>query len=157
MGLVKLRQFGLRWREMAKAVIKTTETDASVDDFLNSLSDEKQRADAFKVLEMYKRVTGLEPKMWGPAIVGFGNRTVTSASGRTVDWLLTGFSPRKANLTLYVNDSSGGSNDLMEKLGKHTTGKGCLYIKRLSDVDEAVVEQLIQRAFDRVTKTGAIT
>jgi Domain of unknown function (DU1801) len=153
---VRSAQTDLILREMAKSMIKTAETGASVHDFLNALADPQQRADALRILEMFQRVTGIAPKMWGPAIVGFGNRVATSASGRSVDWLLTGFSPRKANLTLYINDSSGGSDDLMAKLGKHTTGKGCIYIKRLSDVHESVVERLIERAFERV-KRGLIT
>ena len=140
------------------AEIKTKPTAASVEDFLNAVGDEQKRKDSFSLLEMMKEATGEEPKMWGSSLIGFGEKRYESpATGREVDWLLIGFSPRKANLTLYINDSSSGSNDLMEKLGKHTTGKGCLYIKRLSDVDETVVEQLIRRAFDRVTKTDAIT
>ena len=132
---------------MAKAEIKTKETDASVDGFLNGVEDEHQRADSYKVIEMMRRTTGDDPKMWGAAIVGFGNRVYTSpATGREVDWMKIGFSPRKGNLTLYVLNNSEKQESLLEKLGKHKRGKGCLYIKRLSDVDEKVLEKLIGTA-----------
>jgi hypothetical protein len=132
---------------MAKAEIKTKETDASVDEFLNGVADEQQREDSYKVLEMMRRATGDEPKMWGAAIIGFGNRVYTSpATGREVDWMKIGFSPRKGNLTLYVLNNSEKQEPLLEKLGKHKRGKGCLYVKRLSDVDEKVLEKLIATA-----------
>ena len=95
--------------------------------------------------------------MWGAAIIGFGVRHLKYESGREMDWMVTGFSPRKGNLTLYVNDSSGGSADLMAQLGKHKTGKGCLYIKKLSDVDEAVLEKVILGSIERTTKTDSYT
>src|SRR5688500_13239090 len=107
---------------MAKAEIKTKQTEASVERFLNSVDDEQQRADAFRVMEMMQRITGEEPKMWGPSIVGFGFRTVKSpATGREVDWLKIGFSPRKASLSLYVLNNSPEQAGLLEKLGKHKT------------------------------------
>ena len=138
---------------MPKAEIKTKETDASVDKFLNSVADEQQRADAYKVLQMMQRLTGDEPKMWGAAIVGFGNRVYTSpATGREVDWMKIGFSPRKAALTLYVLNGSDAQTALLEKLGKHKTGKGCLYIKRLSDVDENVLQDLLAAACKKITR-----
>lgn len=142
---------------MAKAELKTQLTNASVEDYLNTIQDDQQRADSFRVLEMFKRVTGDEPKMWGSGIIGFGHRVLKYDSGRELDWMLTGFSPRKAALTLYVNDSSGGTADIMARLGKHKTGKGCLYIKRLADIDESVLEQVVASAIDRVTKTGSCT
>lgn len=130
---------------MAKAEIKTKETDASVDEFLDGLGDEQQRADAFKILEMMKKITGEEPKMWGTSIIGFGNIVAKSpATGREVDWLRVGFSPRKGSLSLYVLNRSEKQADLLEKLGKHKAGKGCLYIKRLSDVDEKILERVIK-------------
>ena len=131
---------------MAKAEIKTKETDASVDHFLDGLADE-QREDARKIIGMMTRVTGDEPKMWGAAIIGFGNRVYTSpATGREVDWMKIGFSPRKANLSLYVLNGAPKQAELLEKLGKHKTGKGCLYIKKLADVDEKVLEKVIAAA-----------
>ncbi len=132
---------------MAKAEIKTKETDASVDDFLNGLADEQQREDAEKIIAMMKSLTGDEPKLWGVSIVGFGNLVYKSpATGREVDWMKIGFAPRKGNLSLYVLTGSAAQAKLLEKLGKHKTGKGCLYIKRLSDVDERVLEKVIAAA-----------
>lgn len=129
---------------MAKAELKTQLTDASVEDFLNSLENPVRRADGFRVLEMFKRVTGEEPKMWGPAIVGFGDSVLKYDSGREMDWMEAAFSPRKANLTLYVICDSPKQPALLTKLGKHTTSVACLYIKRLSDVDEKVLEDVIK-------------
>ena len=133
---------------MAKAEIKTKVNDASVAKFIDGVGDAQQREDAFKVLEMMQRITGEEPKMWGASIVGFGEMTWRSpATGREVDWLKIGFSPRKANLSLYVLHNSPKQAALLEKLGKYKTGKGCLYIKRLADVDEKVLEKLIADTF----------
>ncbi len=135
---------------MAKAEIKTKETEASVEEFLNGVTDEQQRTDAFAVREMMGRITGEKPKMWGASIVGFGNMVYTSpATGREVDWLKVGFSPRKENLSLYVLNGSQQQEKLLEKLGKHKTGKSCLYIKRLSDVDEKVLEKLVKASLKR--------
>lgn len=129
---------------MPKFEPKTRVTDASVEDFLNSVENETRRADAFRVLEMFKRAAGEEPKMWGDAIVGFGSRPIKYADGSTLDWPMVAFSPRKQNLTLYVINSSPKQSELLAKLGKHTTSKACLYIKRLSDIDERVLERLIK-------------
>ena len=136
---------------MAKAEIKTKQTDASVAKFLKGLDDEQQRADSEKVLDMMQRITGEEPKMWGSSIIGFGMTTYKSpATGREVDWVRIGFSPRKGNLSLYVLHHSGGHEELLGKLGKHKTGKGCLYIKRLSDVDEKVLEKIVKTACKQI-------
>jgi hypothetical protein len=129
---------------MPKHEPKTRENDASVEDFLNSVENETRRTDAFRVLEMFKRATGLEPKMWGDAIVGFGKYPVKYADGSTLDWLMTGFSPRKQNMTLYVISRSPKQPELLAKLGTHTTSKACLYIKRLSDIDEKALERVIK-------------
>ena len=138
---------------MAKAEIKTKPTRASVDKFLKGVANEQRRADAQKVLEMMKRITGEGPRMWGTSIVGFGERTYRSpATGREVDWLKIGFSPRKANLTLYVLTESIKKSGLLEKLGPHKTGVGCLYLKRLSDVDENVLAKLIQSSYKEMNK-----
>ncbi len=135
---------------MAKVEIKTKETDASVEEFLNGVADEQQRTDAIKVLTMMKALTGDDPKMWGDSIVGFGNIVYRSpATGREVDWLKIGFSPRKGNLSLYVLNGSPKQEGLLEKLGKYKAGKGCLYIKRLSDVEEKVLEKLIKEALKK--------
>jgi len=138
---------------MAKAEIKTKVNDASVEKFLSAVPDEEQRADSRRVLEIMKRVTGEEPKMWGGSIVGFGEMTYTSpATGREVDWLEVGFSPRKANLSLYVLNGAPKQEALLNKLGKHKTGKGCLYIKRLSDVDESVLEALVAGSLKHIKR-----
>jgi len=125
------------------AELKTKQTKASVEKFLNSVKDEKKREDSFKILELMKKITKEEPKMWGPSIIGFGNYHYKYASGREGDWFLTGFSPRKQNLTLYIMSYLEKHKDLLKKLGKHKTGKGCLYINKLDDVDMNVLKELI--------------
>lgn len=137
---------------MSKYEPKTRETDASVEEFLGSIDNETRRADAFRVLEMYKRATGLAPKMWGPAIVGFGSRPIKYADGSEMDWPAAAFSPRKQNMTLYVMSSSPEQPKLLAKLGPHSTSKACLYIKRLSDVDEKVLERLIRDSYTHTRK-----
>lgn len=129
---------------MAKKVeIKTSENDASVEDFLNAVEDEQRRADSLRALEIFKKITGEPPKMWGTAIVGFGNRKVYRSDGGELDWLTTGFSPRKASLTLYVLNGAPKQAELLAKLGKHKASGGCLHIKKMSDVDETVLAELI--------------
>lgn len=137
---------------MAKYEPKTRVTDASVEDFLNSVENPGRRADAFRVLEMFNRLTGETPKMWGPAIVGYGSHPITYADGRKLDWMMTGFSPRKQNMTLYVVCGSPKQPELLAKLGKHTTSVSCLYIKRLSDVDTKVLEKIIKDAFQHAKR-----
>src|SRR6202162_3807200 len=108
---------------------KTTPNDQNVEHFLNAVTDERKRKDSFAILELMKQVTGMEPKMWGSSIVGFGTYHYKYESGREGDMILAGFSPRKQNLTLYNMSGFERLDDLLKKLGKHTTGKGCLYIK----------------------------
>ncbi len=129
---------------MAKAELKTKATDGSVEEFLIGIENEDRREDAFRVLEMFKRVTGEAPTMWGPAIIGFGHRVLKYESGRELDWMVTGFSPRKANLSLYVLCGSPHEEKLLNKLGTYKNGVSCLYIKRLSDIDEEVLGKLIE-------------
>lgn len=125
---------------------KTKVTDASVEDFINSVENERRRQDGFELLKMYKRVTGLEPKMWGPSIVGFGVYHYKSErSSQEGDWPLAGFSPRKQNLSLYVYPNN--FPELLKDLGKHTTSVSCLYINKLDDVDRKVLEKLIAASF----------
>jgi hypothetical protein len=138
--------------DMAKAELKTKETDASVGDFLNGIADEQKRADSFAVLNLMKRLSGEEPKVWGTGLIGFGNTVVKYASGRELDWMLIGFSPRKANLTLYLMDGIARHPDLLEKLGKHKTGGGCLYIKKLSDIDLSILEKLVSASLKNMKK-----
>ncbi len=139
---------------MAKYELKTRKTDASVEEFLNSIENDERRSDGFRVLEMYKRVTGEEPKMWGPAIIGFGDSVYRYPDGREMAWMAAAFSPRKQNLTLYVICGSPKQPTLLEKLGKHSTSVSCLYIKRLSDIDEKVLEAVVKDAFQYTKKTG---
>lgn len=131
---------------MAKNEIKTRPTTASVVEFLNSVADDRRRADALKLLETFRRATGEEAVMWGPAIVGFGSQMLRYADGSELEWPVAAFSPRKATLTLYVRCDSPNQAKLLKKLGKHTTSMACLYIKTLADVDEEVLEELITDA-----------
>ncbi|WKZ34191.1 MAG: DUF1801 domain-containing protein [Anaerolineales bacterium] len=129
---------------MAELITKKNE--ASVVDFLNAINDVETRKDCFAILEIMKQATKAEPKMWGTSIVGFGEYHYKYASGRENDWFLAGFSPRKQNLTLYIMSGFERYNDLLKKLGKHSTGVSCLYIKRLADVDRQVLEELVSES-----------
>lgn len=128
------------------AELKTKATRASVPAFLNAIPDRQQRADAKAVAAMMAAVTKTRPKMWGTSIVGYGSQQYRYASGREGDWFQMGFSPRKDALTLYVSGGLGPHADLLARLGEHRTGRACLYIKRLSDVDPAVLKRLLARA-----------
>jgi hypothetical protein len=135
---------------MAKANNKTQITESSAEDFLNAVAVEPQRADSLKIDAIMQRVTGEKPKMWGPSIIGYGLRHLKYDSGREMDWMVIGFSPRKSNITLYVGlGSDNRYDDYLARLGKHKTGKGCLYINKLSNIDEAVLEELISASFSR--------
>src|SRR5262245_39777219 len=128
------------------AELKTKKTEASVEDFLNKIKDEQTRQDCFEIARIMKQATRSEPKMWGSSIVGFGSRHLKYASGRELDWMLTGFSPRKANITLYILSGFENQDAMLKKLGKYSTGKGCLYIKKLKDVDTKVLKELISES-----------
>ena len=128
------------------AELKTKVNDQPVTAFLDGVADERRRQDCFTILEMMRKATHAEPKMWGDSIVGFGSYHYTYASGREGDWLLTGFSPRKQYLTLYMMSGFSDFEDLLSRLGKHKTGKGCLYIKKLADVDLSVLQELIDQS-----------
>jgi hypothetical protein len=128
---------------------KTQQTNDSVEAFLNTIPDETKRRDSFKLTELMREVTHEEPKMWGSSIVGFGRRHYHYESGREGDTVVVGFSPRKAALTLYLTGGLEQRSDQLARLGKHTTGKGCLYIKKLEDVDLDVLKELIGLAAER--------
>lgn len=131
------------------AVIKTKQTSASVEDYINSVEGEQKRKDSYVILKMMKKATGEEPKMWGGSIIGFGNvRYKSPATGREVDWFRIGFSPRKANLTVYLI-SINEHAEALKKLGKHKTGGGCLYINKLEDVDVKVLKGMIDTTLKR--------
>jgi hypothetical protein len=130
---------------MPKYELKTKATKSSVEKFLDSIESEQKRADSYAILDMMQKATKEEPKMWGPSIVGFGTYHYKYDSGHEGDMCMIGFSPRKAALTLYVMLGSGVTEDLLEKLGKHKASKGCLYIKKLEDVDTKVLNEIIKR------------
>ncbi len=132
---------------------KTRPTDASVDDYLDEIEDETRRQDCRTLVRIMKKVTGAKPRMWGPSIVGFGTYHYKYASGREGDWPLTGFSSRKRELTLYIMAGYTRDEELMAKLGKHKTGKSCLYVKRLADVDLKVLERLVTASVEHLKKT----
>lgn len=139
------------------AELKTKKTTASVEDFLNSVADEKKKADGLTLLKIFKKVTKEEPKMWGTSIVGFGEYHYKSErSSQEGDWPLVGFSPRKQNLTLYVIAGFDKLSGLLSKLGKHKTSVGCLYINKLSDVDLDVLEEVIEKAFHHMKELHAV-
>ena len=123
---------------------KTKPTNQSVKEFLNQIPEPERRADCFEVVKIMQDITGEKPTMWGPSIVGFGSYRYKYASGREGDWPMTGFSPRKKDLTLYIMMGFEKHADLMEKLGKHSHSKSCLYIKRLSDVHIPTLKKLIK-------------
>ena len=129
------------------AEIKTKPTTVSVEDFINSIPDEQKRKDSFVLVEMMKKATGEKPVLWGPSIIGFGNKRYKSpTSGREVDWLLIGFSPRKASISVYLCNSISAHAATLERLGKHKTGVGCLYINKLEDIDLKVLKGMIDAA-----------
>ncbi|HMV47243.1 MAG TPA: DUF1801 domain-containing protein [Blastocatellia bacterium] len=132
---------------------KTKLTEASVEDFLNAIKDEQTRQDCFAIVELMRKITKAEPKMWGTSIVGFGTYRYVYASGKEGDWPLTGFSPRKQNLTLYVMAGFDEYDELMEKLGKFSCGKSCIYIKRLSDLHLPTLKKLITASVKHLLKT----
>jgi hypothetical protein len=127
--------------------VKTKPTEIPADSFIATIEDDKVRADCYTIINLMENITGEKPKMWGPAIVGFGKYTYKYESGRSGEICITGFSPRKANITLYVLAGFPGQEELLQKLGKHKSGKGCLYIKKLDDVKVDVLESLIKESF----------
>jgi len=132
------------------AEIKTKPTSANVEDFINTIADEQKRKDSFVLLEMMKKATGEEPILWSSSVIGFGNKRYKStATGREVDWLLIGFSPRKANLSLYLSVGIQEHAAALKKLGKHKTGVGCLYINKLEEIDLKVLKGIIDTSLNR--------
>lgn len=134
------------------AELKTKMHDGDVEKFLSDVENEKRREDSFAVLALMKKITKEEPKMWGPSIVGFGTYHYTYASGREGDWMLTGFSPRKTALTVYIMAGFDRYEELMAKLGKYKTGSSCLYINKLEDVDIKVLSELIKQSVAHMKK-----
>ena len=128
---------------------KTQKTTLSVEDFINSVDHEGKRKDAFEILEMMKKVTGEEPRMWGAAIIGFGDLRYKYASGREGDWFKVGFSPRKAKISLYVSGCDVAMHEeMLGRFGKHKAGKGCLYVNKLADINKEVLEEMTKKCYD---------
>ena len=134
--------------------LKTKVNDASVVEFLHKVPDERKREDSFAVLKLMEEITGHEAKMWGPSIVGFGQYHYKYASGREGDMPLTGFSPRKQALTLYITSGFDQYEELLASLGKHSTGKSCLYVKRLADLNLPVLKELVQQSVKHMIETN---
>jgi hypothetical protein len=129
---------------MAKAELKTKKNKGSVDAFLASITNEQKQKDCSKIIQMMEKATKAKAKMWGAAIIGFGDQHLVYDSGRELDWFMMGFSPRKQNITLYIPGTVQKQQALLEKLGKHKTGKGCFYINNIADVDSKVLEAIIK-------------
>ncbi|MFL7870001.1 MAG: DUF1801 domain-containing protein [Anaerolineales bacterium] len=136
------------------AELKTKRNKGDVEAFLNNVADEGKRQDSFTLLELMTKVTDKEPEMWGDSIIGFGSYHYKYASGREGDWFLTGFSPRKQNLTLYIMAGFDEYEQLLGKLGKHSTGKSCLYIKKIEDVDLDVLKELVKRSVEHMERAN---
>jgi len=137
------------------AELKTKKNDQSVEAFLNRVEDEQKRNDSFTIMNLMKEVTGAEPTMWGTSIIGFGSYHYKYASGQEGDWMVTGFSPRKQNLTLYIMSGFGQYDELLSKLGKHSTGKSCLYIKKLENVNLDVLRELVRHSVEHIASTNS--
>jgi len=138
------------------AELKTKPNDQSVEAFLNGITDDRKRQDCRAILALMKQVTGAEPKLWGDSIVGFGSYHYRYASGREGDWFLTGFSPRKQKVTLYIMAGFDRYDQLLAKLGQFKTGKACLYIKKLEDIDLETLRELIRLSVDHVARSNAM-
>ncbi|NLG98135.1 MAG: DUF1801 domain-containing protein [Chloroflexi bacterium] len=137
------------------AELKTKPTEQDPKEFLMTIADEKKRQDSFKILEFLQQVTGFEPRMWGSSIIGYGSYHYKYADGQEGDWPLTGFSPRKQNLTIYITSGFDQYEELLKRLGKHSTGKSCLYIKKLEDIDLDVLAELVKQSVDHMIQTNA--
>jgi len=131
---------------------KTQPTGSKVEDFLNTVTDEKRRKDGFVILELLRNITGEEPVMWGTSIIGFGTYHYKYKSGREGDWMAVGFSPRKQALTLYIMTGFRKVDAIMEKLGTYKTGKSCLYVKKLEDIDLSVLAELVRQSLKHLGK-----
>ena len=126
---------------------KTQPTDTSVEEVIDRAGDQRRRDDARDVLDLMREVTGVEPVVWGSSMIGFGRQPYTTADGTEHEWFAVGLAPRKAALTLYGLTAYGSNEDLLERLGPHTTGKGCVYVKRVADLDRTVLTEMVDRAW----------
>lgn len=130
--------------------LKTRPNNASVEDFLATIENEEKRKDSQRIVEIMQEETGCPPQMWGSSIIGFGTYHYKYESGREGDWMLSGFSPRKQSLTFYIMAGLSSAEDILADLGKHKRGKSCLYVKKLADIDEAILRKLIQFSLKRI-------
>lgn len=133
------------------AELKTKENDASVSEFLKTIEPENKQEDAFKFLEFYEKATGLKAKMWGGSIIGFGNHRYKYASGKENDWFICGFSPRKQNFAIYIMCEANQKTELLKDVGKHKSGKSCIYFKKFEDVDQDGLTLLLKEALNNPT------
>jgi hypothetical protein len=129
--------------EMAKATLKTTATQVTLQSVLASVADPQRRADTERVCSLMGRVSGADPVVWGPNMIGFGSQTLRYESGRELDWFVIGCSPRKAALSVYILEDAAGLSDMLSRLGPHTTGKSCIYIKKLDALNLTVLEEIV--------------
>lgn len=137
------------------AQLKTQPNGESVSGFIERVEDDNKREDSYTILKLMQEITGEEPRMWGDSIVGFGTYRYKYASGRTGEWFLTGFSPRVQNLTLYIMSGFDEYDELLGKLGKHSTGKSCLYVKRLENIDLDTLRKLVAKSVEHMKTTNA--
>ncbi len=127
------------------AELKTKKNEGSVNDFIETVAEEQKRKDVYAIKDLMEKATKAKAKMWGPAIIGFGDKRLVYESGREMDWFIMGFSPRKQNIALYINGAVSNDQGSLKRLGKYKTGKGCLYINKLSEVDLDVLKEIIQQ------------
>lgn len=142
-----MRSYVMLSLNMAKATLKTTATQVTLQTVLETVSDPQRRADTERVCALMGRITAADPVVWGPSMIGFGSQTLRYESGRELDWFVIGCSPRKAALSVYILEDAAGLSDMLSRLGPHTTGKSCIYIKKLDAVNMAVLEEIL---FDSV-------
>ena len=142
---------------MAKANNKTHATTARVEEFLNSVEPGRKRAEAFELDRLFRKVTGWQPRMWGSCMIGYGEYHYTYESGREGDFLATGFSPRKARHSIYIMPGYGNYGDILSRIGKHSTGKSCLYINKLADIDLDVLAELIRSGLADLAKKHPVS
>ena len=139
------------------AELKTKLTNASVDDFLNSIKDEQVRKDCWAIVDIMQKATKAKPQMWGASIVGFGSYRYKYANGRELDWMLTAFSPRKQNITLYIHRGFEHDDEWMAQLGRYSCGKSCLYVKRLSDIHVPTLKKIVKASVRHILKLHEVS
>lgn len=132
------------------AKLKTIPNDASVEEFINSIENVQKRADSQRIIAILSDITGEQPQMWGGSIIGFGKYHYVYKSGREGDWMKVGFSPRKQNLTFYIMAGLPSFTEELNRIGKHKTGKSCLYVKKMADIDEMVLREIVEKSLMKI-------